>query len=60
MKARGCKNFIVFECLGNPDETRRTSFFKLLLNRASLGTGQKVRGGGIGPEHFKMWWLENT
>ena len=30
----------------------------------NLGTGQKVQGGGGGggggPEHFEMWWLENT
>ena len=27
-----------------------------------LGSGQKDRGrrGGGGPEHFEMWWLENT
>ena len=25
-----------------------------------LGTAQKVQGGGGGPEHFEMWWLENT
>ena len=29
--------------------------------RWALGTGQKEQGGGGGgPEHFKMWWLENT
>ena len=30
-------------------------------NNLLLGTGQKVQGGGgDGPEHFEMWWLENT
>ena len=37
----------------------RIGGFAYPYSTPSLGTGQKVQGGG-GSEHFEMWWLENT